>query len=90
MNNLLEQIHDINLPRFFLGDPAEVSFSIDQPGCLVSVLKGYAGGEAGEDRFRDGSSELELMITGSVMNPLLNLQNRYKFIGLPEGRGNPG
>ncbi|KYH42669.1 MAG: hypothetical protein AYL33_001710 [Candidatus Bathyarchaeota archaeon B63] len=38
MNHILEQIHDINLPRYFLGDPSEVLFSADQPGSLVSVL----------------------------------------------------
>jgi len=38
MNNLLEQIHDINLPRFFLGDPSEVTFSRVWQGSLISVL----------------------------------------------------
>jgi len=38
MNNLLEQIHDINLPRFFLGDPTEVTFSQSWSGGLISIL----------------------------------------------------
>ncbi|RLI05908.1 hypothetical protein DRO22_02135 [Candidatus Bathyarchaeota archaeon] len=38
MDNLLEQIHDINLPRFFLGDPSEVTFSRAWPGGFISVL----------------------------------------------------
>ncbi|RJS94198.1 gfo/Idh/MocA family oxidoreductase [Candidatus Bathyarchaeota archaeon] len=38
MNNLLEQIHDINLPRFFLGDPFEVTFSRDWSGGFISIL----------------------------------------------------
>jgi len=38
MDNLLEQIHDINLPRFFLGDPAEVTFSRVWTGSLISLL----------------------------------------------------
>lgn len=38
MDNLLEQIHDINLPRFFLGDPSEVTFSRSWPEGFISVL----------------------------------------------------
>jgi len=38
MDNLLEQIHDINLPRFFLGDPCEVTFSKAWPEGFISVL----------------------------------------------------
>jgi len=38
MDNLLEQIHDINLPRFFLGDPVEVTFSKVWPRGFISAL----------------------------------------------------
>ena len=38
MNNLLEQIHDVNLPRFFLGDPSEVTFSRVWPRGFISAL----------------------------------------------------
>lgn len=38
MDNLLEQIHDINLPRYFLGEPVAVeSFNL-WPGASVSLL----------------------------------------------------
>ena len=38
MNNLLEQIHDINLPRFFLGEPSEVVFTRPWNGGFISIL----------------------------------------------------
>jgi len=38
MDNLLEQVHDINLPRYFLGDPLAIeSFNL-WPGGFVSLL----------------------------------------------------
>jgi len=38
MDSLFEQIHDVNLPRYFLGDPAAVDSSMLWPGGFVSLL----------------------------------------------------